>query len=172
VLVKLLLDENLSPAAAIALAAEGIDAWHVRDRGLQRMSDRKLLERAYAEDRVLVTLNVGDFEKLARERDLHAGVVLIERAGLLRDEQIELVRKIAAALDENGALINEVLHLAEDGTFSIRAYDSGQCAISVRPLSWKKQTGKRYASAQYGDRWISRTISPSRSKSPAVPVRS
>lgn len=31
--MKLLLDENLSPAAAVALAADGIDACHVRDRG-------------------------------------------------------------------------------------------------------------------------------------------
>jgi predicted nuclease of predicted toxin-antitoxin system len=69
VLVKLLLDENISPAAAVALAAAGIDAWHVRDRGLEGTSDHELLERAYAEDRILVTLNVGDFEKLVRERD-------------------------------------------------------------------------------------------------------
>lgn len=120
-LVKLLLDENLSPAAAIALAAAGIDAWHVRDRGLAGTTDHELLDRAYAEDRILVTLNVGDFEKLVRERELHAGVVLIERAGLLRDEQIELLRTIAAALAEHGALVNEVLRVAEDGTLGFES---------------------------------------------------
>lgn len=117
-LVKLLLDENISPAAAVALAAEGIDAWHVRDRGLEGSTDHELLDRAYKEDRILVTLNVGDFEKLVRERELHAGVVLIERAGLLRDEQIELIRKIAAAIAEHGDLVNEVLRVAEEGTMS------------------------------------------------------
>jgi predicted nuclease of predicted toxin-antitoxin system len=116
VVVKLLLDENISPAAAIALAADGIDAWHVRDRGLEGTTDHELLDRAYEEDRILVTLNVGDFEKLVRERELHAGVVLIEQAGLLRDEQIELLREIAGALADHGALINEVLRVAEDGT--------------------------------------------------------
>ena len=116
--VKLLLDENISPAAALAVAAEGIDAWHVRDRGLEGSSDHELLDRAYTEDRILVTLNVGDFEKLVRERELHAGVVLIERTGLLRDEQIELVRKVAAAIGEHGALINEVLRVAEAGTMT------------------------------------------------------
>lgn len=117
-LVKLLLDENISPAAAVALAAEGIDAWHVRDRGLEGATDHELLDRAYAEDRILVTLNVGDFEKLVRERELHAGVVLIERAGLLRDEQIELVRAIAAAIGDHGGLINEVVRVAEDATMT------------------------------------------------------
>lgn len=50
-----------------------------------------------------------------RERELHAGVVLIERVGLLRDEQIELVKQIAAALAEHGDLVNRVLRVAEDG---------------------------------------------------------
>jgi predicted nuclease of predicted toxin-antitoxin system len=121
VVVKLLLDENISPAAAVALAADGVDAWHVRDRGLEGTTDHELLDRAYAEDRILVTLNVGDFEKLVRERELHAGVVLIERSGLLRDEQIELVRRIADALSEHGALINEVLRVAEDGTMTFES---------------------------------------------------
>lgn len=116
--VKLLLDENISPAAAIALAADGIDAWHVRDRGLEGTSDHELLDRAYDEDRVLVTLNVGDFEKLARERELHAGIVLIERVGLLRAEQIELMRNVAVAVGEHGPLVNEVLRVAEDGTMT------------------------------------------------------
>jgi predicted nuclease of predicted toxin-antitoxin system len=118
VAVKLLLDENISPAAAVALAADGVDAWHVRDRGLEGTTDHELLERAYQEDRILVTLNVGDFEKLVRERELHAGVVLIERAGLLRDEQIELVKQVAATLTEHGDLINQVLRIAEDGSMT------------------------------------------------------
>jgi predicted nuclease of predicted toxin-antitoxin system len=119
--VKLLLDENLSPAAAVALAAEGIDAWHVRDRGLEGATDLELLDRAYAEDRILVTLNVGDFEKLVRQRELHAGVVLIEQAGLLRDEQIELVRRVVDAIAKHGALVNEVLRVADDGSMTFEA---------------------------------------------------
>lgn len=125
--VKLLLDENISPAAAIALNADGVDTWHVRDRGLQGATDQELLDRAYDEDRILVTLNVGDFEKLVRARDLHAGVVLIERTDLLRHEQIELVRAVASAIaSHGGALINEVLRVAADGamTFEPMAADA------------------------------------------------
>lgn len=114
--MKFLLDENLTPAAVGALIESGIDAWHVRDRGLEGTTDPELLDRAYEEDRILVTLNVGDFEKLVRERELHAGVVLIERAGLRRDEQIEMVLQIAAEISAHGDLINQVLRVAEDGT--------------------------------------------------------
>ena len=114
--VKLLLDENISPSAAVALVNDGVDAWHVRDRGLEGASDRELLDRAYEEDRILVTLNVADFEVLVSRRELHSGVVLIERTGLRRDEQIALARKIVVALEGHAALINEVLRVAADGT--------------------------------------------------------
>ena len=113
--MNLLLDENISPAAAIALRADGIDVYHVRDRGLLGVTDHELLARAYTEDRIVVTSNVCDFEKLARARELHAGIVLLERAGLLRHEQIELIRKVAAAIAEHGAMINEALRVGEAG---------------------------------------------------------
>jgi predicted nuclease of predicted toxin-antitoxin system len=122
--VKLLLDENLSPAAAVGLAADGIDACHVRDRGLLGASDHDVLERAYQEDRVLVTSNVDDFVKLATARELHAGIVLVERGGLLRDEQIALVREVAAVLADHGAAINELLRVAEDGSMTFEASPS------------------------------------------------
>ena len=121
--MKLLLDENLSPAAAIALAADGIDACHVRDRGILG-SDHDVLERAYQEDRVLVTSNVDDFVKLAAARAIHAGIVLVERGGLLRDEQIALVREVAAVLADHGAMINELLRVDEEGSMTFEVSPS------------------------------------------------
>jgi predicted nuclease of predicted toxin-antitoxin system len=122
--VKLLLDENLSPAAAVALAADGIDACHVRDRGILGASDHDVLERAYQEDRVLVTSNVDDFVKLAAAREIHASIVLVERGGLLRDEQIALVHAVAAVLADHGATINELLRVAADGSMTFEASPS------------------------------------------------
>ena len=79
---------------------------------------KMVLERAYQEDRVLVTSNVDDFAKLARARDIHAGIVLLERGGLLRNEQIELIRKVAVTLAEHGAMLNELLRVGEDGSMT------------------------------------------------------
>jgi predicted nuclease of predicted toxin-antitoxin system len=115
----LLLDENLSAAAAVALRNEGLDIVHVRERGLLGATDWQVLEAAFDEDRVLVTANVGDFRKLASARELHAGIVLVESGGLLREEQIELVRRIHAALAAEPDLVNRVLTVALDGTMSI-----------------------------------------------------
>jgi predicted nuclease of predicted toxin-antitoxin system len=52
---KLLLDENLSPSIAVALRKEGLDVVHVRDRGMNAATDAAILEKAFEEDRIVVT---------------------------------------------------------------------------------------------------------------------
>jgi hypothetical protein len=64
-----------------------------------------------AEDRVLVTKNVEDFVKLARARDLHPGVILLEDGDLVRDEQLRVVRAAVAFLVPERDLVNRVLRV-------------------------------------------------------------
>jgi len=91
--VKLLLDENLSPKVAEILRNDdGLDAVHIRDSGLLEATDPEVLERAYTEDRVLATKNVDDFVKLARARELHPVIILVEDGDLVRDEQLRVPR--------------------------------------------------------------------------------
>jgi predicted nuclease of predicted toxin-antitoxin system len=116
VFVKLVLDENLS--RLWRLTADGID------RGILGASDHDVLERAYQEDRVLVTSNVDDFVKLAVAREIHAGIVLVERCGLLHDEQIAPMREVAAMLAGDGATINELLRVAADGSMTFETSPS------------------------------------------------
>ncbi|HKY38900.1 MAG TPA: DUF5615 family PIN-like protein [Polyangiaceae bacterium] len=97
--VKLLIDENLSPAVAHKLRTEGFDVVHVRDRGLLAGSDAQVFEKAYEEDRVVVTSNVDDFLQLARAAEVHAGMVLVESGGLLRDEQECVIRAVLLAIE-------------------------------------------------------------------------
>jgi predicted nuclease of predicted toxin-antitoxin system len=115
---RILLDENLSPTIAILLCNQGIDATHVRDRGLNGAPDSEVFELAFVEDRVVVTLNVSDFVKLARARAVHAGLVLIEQGGLKRDEQFRIVLRALAVihseLGEGRDMVNRALHLTAD----------------------------------------------------------
>jgi len=116
VLVKLLLDENLSVAVAGALRSEdGIDAVHVRDRKMLRTADRLVLEKASAEDRILFTVNVDDFVKLARTSELHAGIVLIQDASLLRGQQLEVIRAAIKHIADHD-MVNRVLWVEPDGS--------------------------------------------------------
>jgi predicted nuclease of predicted toxin-antitoxin system len=115
--VKLLLDENISPLVAVRLRDDGVDACGIRDRGLLEATDPEVLERAFAEDRVLVTKNVADFEKLARARELHAGIVLLEAGDLRRNEQLQVVRLAIQHIEEAGAdMVNRVLRVTEGGS--------------------------------------------------------
>jgi predicted nuclease of predicted toxin-antitoxin system len=73
------------------------------------------LESAYTEDRVLATKNVGDFVKLARSRELHPGIILLEDGDLVRDEQLRVLRAAVAALGGERDLVNRVLRIWADG---------------------------------------------------------
>jgi predicted nuclease of predicted toxin-antitoxin system len=122
--LHLLIDEDLSPSVAQRLRDEdGVDAVAVRDRGKLGATDREVLDLAFAEDRVLVTANVGDFRRLASARDLHAGIMLLEQGDLLRDEQLAAVRSaiafIEAELMEGRDMVNRVLVLGADGKMTV-----------------------------------------------------
>jgi predicted nuclease of predicted toxin-antitoxin system len=114
--VKLLLDENISPkVAGILREQDGLDAVHVRERGLLQAADQVVLDCAYAEDRVLVTKNVHDFVRLARAREVHPGIILVQDGDLVRDEQLRVVRAAVVLLDAERDLVNRVLNVWGDG---------------------------------------------------------
>ena len=117
---KLLLDENRTPSIALALTREGFDVVHVRDRGLLQATDAEVFARAFDEDRIVVTFNCDDFNNLARAVTVHAGLVFFEDSGLLRDEQLRLVRQalghITAELAAGRDLVNRVLRIWSDSS--------------------------------------------------------
>jgi predicted nuclease of predicted toxin-antitoxin system len=81
--------------------------------GCSERQTPKCLSVPTREDRLLVTLNVDDFVRLVRARDLHAGIVLIERSGLTREEQLDVVRRalalIIVELEAGRDMVNRVL---------------------------------------------------------------
>lgn len=118
--MKFLIDEDLSPKVAERLRVDdGLDIIHVRDRNLLGESDPIVLQKAYDEDRILVTANVKDFQHLARARELHPGIVLVLDGALSRNEQLALMRKIVATISqelrEERDMVNRVLEVEADG---------------------------------------------------------
>jgi predicted nuclease of predicted toxin-antitoxin system len=135
--MKFIIDEDLSPRVARYLcqefcfvlsrflaeetsAARAADAIAVRDRGLLGATDLEVLDYAFTEDRILVTANIRDFEKLASVAELHAGIILMLDGDLRAAEQIEVmsavVRVIQAEIDTGRDLVNRVLYISIDGT--------------------------------------------------------
>ena len=119
--MKFIIDEDLSPRVARYLCQEFyFDAIAVRDRGLLGATDREVLDYAFKEDRILVTANIRDFEKLAAAAEIHAGIVLMLDGDLLAAEQIKvmamIVRVLQAEIDTGKDLVNRVLYISMAGT--------------------------------------------------------
>jgi predicted nuclease of predicted toxin-antitoxin system len=118
--MKFIIDEDLSPRVARYLCQEFcFDAIAVRDRGLLGATDCEVLDYAFDEERILVTANIRDFEKLAANAEIHAGIVLMQDGDLLAAEQIELmamvVRVLQSEIDLGNDLINRVLYISISG---------------------------------------------------------
>lgn len=123
--MNFLIDENISPSVAKYLRNFfELDAIHIRDRGLLGISDEEVLAFASSEDRILVTANVKDFEKLAKEEEIHAGMIFLLDAGLNKDKQIEVmvsVLEVVRSIVQKGEyMINKVIYVLIDGTLQIK----------------------------------------------------
>jgi predicted nuclease of predicted toxin-antitoxin system len=90
--VKFLIDNNLSPLLADALKAVGHDAVHLRDLRMQAATDHVVLERAKADERILVSADTDFGGLLARSGASTPSVILIRRlAGRRAAEQAAII---------------------------------------------------------------------------------
>ena len=120
--VKFFIDECLSPALARRLNESGLhEAVHPLDVGRRGESDRRILERCLAEDRVIVTGNARDFRRLVGDVDLHPGLILLP--ALDRERTWELLSQLIAVLGNDGdpmrALVNHVAEIDPSGLVTL-----------------------------------------------------
>jgi predicted nuclease of predicted toxin-antitoxin system len=100
--LRLLLDEQLSPAIADQLRSRGHDVLTAVEAGLGGVTDERVLAWAVRERRAVVTNNIRDFRTLhadsLKTRSPHCGIVLVPtgKYSLRRDKLGPLV----AALDQ------------------------------------------------------------------------
>lgn len=91
---RILLDQGLSPAAAALLRADGWDALHVMEIGLDRAEDFEILEFARREDRACVTLDHDFHAHLARAQMAGPSVIFVRLEGLDGPGQAGLIRRV------------------------------------------------------------------------------
>lgn len=109
--MKLLLDEHFPPLISEALRRQGHEVIAVVEiPELRGMVDVRLLEHATGQERAMVTNDLRDFVRIAREWAAsdrrHAGILLI--APPLRRVPGELIRRLAELLDHHDSLRGEL----------------------------------------------------------------
>ena len=75
--MRLLVDMPLSVETAAWLRSKGHDAVHLREQSLQRLPDESIVEKARAEHRIILTMDLGFGHLLAFARRAEPSVVLL-----------------------------------------------------------------------------------------------
>ena len=117
---SVLLDQGLPAFAAELLRNRGCDAVHVREIAMRDATDREILARAAAEDRICVTLDKDFHEALARSQAAFPSVILLRWQNLraagaadvieatLRRYDAELRSGVAITVSERAARVRRL----------------------------------------------------------------
>jgi predicted nuclease of predicted toxin-antitoxin system len=121
-MIRLLLDENISPALVQLLAEIDVYSQSVPHVGLAGRADRVVRRYALDHDFAVVTTNARDFIELL-DTPVHPGLIVLRESGLSRQEQwerlISVVEHVKTSEDED-FLLNKLIEITGVRQFTIR----------------------------------------------------
>jgi predicted nuclease of predicted toxin-antitoxin system len=121
-LIRLLLDEHISPSLVRKLGEKGVYAEAVAHVGLSGATDEQIWKYALEHDFTVVTSNARDFICLLNV-ELHPGLIVLREGGLTRDEQWErlkpVVHDILRSSDDN-LLLNKLVEISAPDEWETR----------------------------------------------------
>ena len=121
-MIRLLLDENISPALVRLLAGVDVYSQSVPHVGLAGRTDHVVWQYALDHDFAVVTTNGRDFIELL-DAPVHPGLIVLRESGLSRQEQwkrlILVVEYVKKSGDED-FLLNKLIEITGVGQFRIR----------------------------------------------------
>ncbi len=107
--MKFLADMGISLRTVQWLREQGFDTVHLRDQGLQLLPDTEIIEKAYQESRIILTIDLDFPQLLATSKRQLPSVVLFrlgnENYDLINDRLSVILRECRGVL-EAGAIIS------------------------------------------------------------------
>src|SRR5947209_8235248 len=99
--MKLLLDQNLSAAAAELLRTSGRDVFHTREVGLATADDADILEWCREQSRILITHDADCHALLAMSGATSPSVIRIRIEGLRDEPLANLIRQVIEMTEDD-----------------------------------------------------------------------
>lgn len=121
-MIRLLLDEHISPWLVGRFAEIGVYAQAVPHTGLAGRADRHIWKYALDHDLTVVTTNARDFLPLL-DVDVHPGLLVLRESGLTRAEQWDRLRPVMEYLKDSidqDPLFNKVIEVTGIRQFVVR----------------------------------------------------
>lgn len=97
--MRFLIDHNLDPVIAEGLRGAGHDAVHLIDYQLQQAEDAEVLDRAEAEERILITQDTGDFGQILHQRGSAKPSIILLRTRPADHDGLTQLSFVLAALE-------------------------------------------------------------------------
>ncbi len=97
--MRFLVDESTGPHVARWLRGEGHEVFSVYEKA-RGMGDEVIIQKAFAEDWILITNDKGFGDKVYRERRPHKGVVLLRLEDERTANKIETIRRLFASYSD------------------------------------------------------------------------
>ncbi len=120
--MRLLLDENISPALVGRLADVGVYAQSVPHVGLAGRAHHAVWKYALDHDFAVLTINARDFIELL-DVAVNPGVIVLRESGLSRDEQWDRIKPVVEHVKNSGDrdfLVNKLIEITGTGQFEVR----------------------------------------------------
>jgi predicted nuclease of predicted toxin-antitoxin system len=120
--IRLLLDENISPALIGRLGEQDVYAVAVPHVGLAGQPDHEIWNYALEHDFAVVTINARDFIRLL-DVEIHPGLIVVREGGLTREEQWAHILPLIEHIKKSGDgdfLVNKLVEVLAPGRWEVR----------------------------------------------------